>query len=119
MLRRVAVVDAGRLSQYPGDRPERDPLAVGQTPSPEHRRAVRHPFEELLAQPRLADARGADQRHDRALRGPLDASFERGELLLAPDERRVEPPCPAWRGRVDLEHPESADGLPFALQSQR
>ena len=61
------------------------------------------PRQELGDEPRLADARGAENREQvaRALPdGSLVGLLERGELALASDHRRVEAPGPA--GQVFL-----------------
>jgi hypothetical protein len=122
VLGRIAVVGTRRVSQDGRDRPERDAFAVGQAAPPKDSGVPCDPGEELAAQPRLAHAGGTHQRHERGLflaRASRQRPLEQRELIDAADERRVETARPAGCGRVDVEHPEGADGLALSLQRQR
>ncbi len=104
------------------ERPVRDPAAVREAGALEHERLVTERAHELGREPRLADARLADDR-DRAARplrlGPAQLEPEPGELRGAADERRVHPPHQARDARLDLEQPPRHDGLGLALHLDR
>ncbi len=114
--RRVVVRDPGRGLHHRGDRPVRDPLAVGQRATGEHGRPL-DAVRELGDQARLADAGVAEDGHEV---GPPVAQravvrvLQQLELRLATDERRLaaplargehpfRPPRPDRLARPDLE----------------
>ena len=113
----------GLLAAEPLDelrqRPEGDPVAVGEAAPGGDGRVLADLGDELGHEPRLADAGRADHRHQPAL-APLRArrqlvSKER-ELARPPDERRV----PAAGERIGagdgVEHAPGLDGSALALR---
>ena len=81
--------------------------------------AIRGLPNELLDEPRLADARGPEQREQvrRALRHHVvEVVAQTLELALATDDRRVEASHQAGRRGVDLEQPIRRDGGALALE---
>ncbi len=88
----VAVVDADVATDGVDDRQERSPAAVrGAAPVDPQMLRVSDGAAQLLHQARLADPGVAGDEGDLAarLRGALKRVDERGELALAPDERRL------------------------------
>ena len=82
-----------RLLDHLGERPERDPVAVGKAAPAEHRRPLAEAGDELVGEPRLADSGRADD-GDEAAALLRDRSLERplqlGEGVLAADERSLQ-----------------------------
>ena len=104
------------------ERPVGDPVAVRQTAALEHERVLARGRDQLRGEAGLADARLADDRDDPA--GAVGGdSFElrqqRVELGLAPDQRRVHPPCHPGRVRLDVEQKPGVDRIGLPLQLQR
>ncbi len=87
----VPLGDAGRLSHRLDERPERDAVPVGKA-APAQRPHVSRLLEELVSEPRLADARLAEHR-DRLdappLLRPVARFQEERELFLAADHGRL------------------------------
>ena len=102
---RVSLCARGRSHDL-GERPVRDPLAVGEAAPDDDAGLPHHALGELAGQPRLADARGAEQR-DSLGSISLGCTLERGqelaELLAAADERHVQR---AGKGRRIIKHVE-------------
>jgi hypothetical protein len=118
----VGPLDAGGALDRFGDRVERDPLAVGQAPTPQDGRAGRGTAQELEHEPRLPHAGRAEEREQ--VRGPLadgavECTLHEVELVLASNHRRVEMPRVALAGLSDRREPEGRDGLGLALQVER
>ena len=100
-LRVVRLEEAGARPDHLAERPERDPLAIGR------RAAVVPPdafddavdvLEELPRQPALADpglARDRDEPGALLAGGGVEEVLEQAQLLVATDERRLEPVAPA------------------------
>src|SRR5205814_8210171 len=88
--RGVAFIKPSRVLDGLGDRPVRDPLAVRKATPARDKRAARDLVQELLHEPRLADARRAEHREQLARR-PALRLFERVEqtspLALSADDR--------------------------------
>jgi hypothetical protein len=75
-----------------GQRPERDPVAVGEAAARGHRRVRTHLGDELRDEPRLADSGRADHGDEPALaaiRACRELVAEHRELVTPADERRV------------------------------
>lgn len=92
----VALEDAEVLLQHLGQRPVRDPLAVGQAAAgaaERLRRVVREPIPELAHEAGLADARVADDRNQPrppVLGHPAQRREEPFELPVAADEHTLQ-----------------------------
>jgi class 3 adenylate cyclase len=89
-LERVEAERSCRLLDHLGERPERDPLAVGEAAPLKHCRLLREAGHELVDEPRLADSGHADDRDEAAASlglDPLERPRELGEGVLAADER--------------------------------
>ncbi len=110
---------AGQLLQHLDDGPVGDPLPVGKAAAAEDAGAA-HPAGELLREPGLAHARGAEQGDQVA--GPLGRAAlprveQQPQLPLAADELPVQPP-----GRRLVAHrqqPVGGDRLLLAAQRER
>ena len=79
----VGLAAAGRLPDDLAERVVRDPLSVGEAPAAQHGRVV-GAAEELADEPRLADARGAEQREQMGgalVPGSLEPAREQLELF--------------------------------------
>ncbi len=120
-LPRVVVRDAGGLPHDLGERPERDPVAVGEAAPVERAHVAAGAGEELAEQARLADAGRAEHRHE--LRpalppGSLERVLQHGELVVPPDHRGVEPARdPLVAG--DRHQAVGGDPVGLALQLER
>ena len=90
LVRRFAVVDAGQVAHHRGDGRERRAVSVG-LPAADHRaRFGVEAGNELVAQPRLADARLAEQREQVGAtrrHHPRERVAQDRQLDHAPDER--------------------------------
>ena len=111
----LSVATAERL----GERPVRDALAVGKAAAAHDRRLASDTRQELRDQPRLADARGAEDREQEARAfadGSLVGLLERGELALAADHRGIEAARPAGQMSRERDEPVrlTASLLPFS-----
>ena len=113
---RLAAEIADELRQ----RPERDPVSVGEAAAGHDRRVCTDLGDQLGHEPRLADAGRADHRHQPAVhavraRGQLVA--EHSELGLPPDEGRVRAAGKRLGAGDRLEHVPRLDRrrLPFRL----
>jgi hypothetical protein len=86
---------AAKVADQLDDRPECDPVAVGEAAGCDHGRLGLEPPTQLCREPRLPDPGRADDRHA-AARAALDRCVERFaqtcELLAPADERRIETP---------------------------
>ena len=105
------------LLQHLDHRPVGDPLPVGEAAAADDRRLDRG--QKLRGQPRLADARVADDRDQlAALLGlhTLPRLPEERELALASDEQRLVPPL---RRLAHAQEPVGRDRLGLALQLER
>ena len=123
LVRRIRLVDVGGDADRVGHRPERDAVAVRQA-------AARHDAgrrldrgEELRGQPRLADSRLAEQRHQPRPAvgdGAVELREQLGVLLVAADHRRQPPGAGAHAGVLQHgDQPVGADALRLALELQR
>jgi hypothetical protein len=119
---RVVVVDPRGLADDLCKRPVRDAVAVGETAAPDDGRVTLDPVGELAHEPRLTDARLADERDEAApalLAGEPQRVAQALQLLPAPDERRVV----ATRQRLGVgAHAQQAvrrHGLGLPLQVER
>ena len=105
-----------------GERPVRDALAVGKAAAAHHRRLASDTRQELRDQPRLADARGPENREQEARAfpdGSLVGLLERGELAFASDHRGIEAAGPAGQISRQRDQPVRPDRFALALQTQR
>ncbi len=99
-----------------------DPLAVGEAAANEHRRLVAYLGQELLGQPGLADARGAENRHESRGLIPyrlLERGAQLRKLVLSPDHRSVEAARECGSARDNPEQPPGPDWFALALQVER
>src|SRR6266508_4548551 len=122
VLRRVAWADRGGLADELRERPEGDALAVGHAAAHQDARLFAELREELVHEPRLPDARRAEDREEMAgvlVDGPPESLLKEGELALSADERRVEPPSERGRAGDDSEQAPRVDRLRLSLQGQR
>ena len=97
LRRRVLVADPGQLAHDLADRPEGDPLAVGEAGAAHDPRPRPDPRDELRGEPRLAHARLADDRDQAAAPlgdDGLELALEQRELL-ARARRAASPPAAA------------------------
>ena len=103
------------------ERPEGDPVAVGEAASLRDRGAE-NARRELLREPRLSDAGGAEHGHEPARllleRQPIDV-VEDALLGLPADERRAEPPEDAVGARPDLVEAPGVHVFTLALEGER
>ena len=118
----VTVDDARRAAQDLGERPERDAFAVRETPAVEHGGPGLERRDHLGRQPRLSRAGGPENREQVAgpvAPGVLEGFDREPQLVLSPDERRIEATGP--RRRVLGHFDESVrDQWPFlSLDGQR
>ena len=77
----VGVLDSRRFPERLDERPERDPVAVGEASAADDERALRGRFANVLDEPGLADAGVARDEHARA-GARLDRAVERSRDLL-------------------------------------
>jgi hypothetical protein len=113
--------DPGRALDDLDDRPERDPLAVGEAAAEEDGGLVVDRVGELGDETRLPDAGRPQQREQVA--GPVDGCAlerlaEQGELALAADERRLRPARGRGRARDHGDQPPGGDRVFLALELQ-
>ena len=113
-------MDARQLAQRLGDRPERDPLAVGEAAAAGHGGSLGDRRQELARQPRLSRAGNRLDRHQAggARLGHGDQLRAQGrELLVAADQRcgRRTP----HGGRPHAHEPERRHRLGLALELER
>ncbi len=100
-LRVVRLEEAGARPDHLAERPERDPLAVGRRAAVVPPDAFDHAvdvLEELPRQPALADPGLAGDRDEPGALlagGGVEEVLEEAQLLVATDERRLEPVAPA------------------------
>jgi hypothetical protein len=122
LLRRVALGDAGLGLDHLAERPERDPVAVGEAapvPPADQLRVLLDAPEELEDEAALADPGHADDRHElrRALLpGAREGPGEQVDLALPADEPRLVHPLDR-HARTRLESLPDRDrlGLPLCL----
>ena len=120
-LGRVLEVDVGGLAHHLAQRPEGDAVAVREAAAAHDARARAGARDDLARQPRLADAGVADQRDEArrsGLRHLAQRLVDRLQLLLAADDRRVEPPRVAFASARRNE-PVRRNALLLALQLER
>ena len=121
-LRRVRLRDAGRRPDHLGNRPEGDPLAVGQTPTPERACPLGFPNDELVHQPGLPQARIThDGRHAADTLGGrlVEGTVELGQLLVPPDQGRIQPSCQRRGPRRHAHEAERRNPLGLAFEFER
>ena len=100
-LRVVRLEEAGARADHLAERPERDPLAVGRRAAVVPPDAFDHAvdvLQELPGEPALADpglARDRDEPGALLAGGGVEEVLEQAQLLVAADERRLEPVAPA------------------------
>ena len=112
---------AGRLADHLAERPERDPLTIGETAPDQSGPAVGHFLQQLAGEPRLPDPRrshyGQECRltlHERV----LERLQELGELCPPSHERRFE--APRERRRTGQQRPEAERrGTPATARRRR
>ena len=109
-----------QLSHDLDNRQVGDPVAVRNAAAANHSRPVER-RQELVGEPGLADARGAEDRDQLAAAvapGALEAVEEPAELLPATDHRHVEMPAEAAL-RVHADEPPRRQRFALALHGQR
>jgi hypothetical protein len=118
--------DRGRLDADRGEgldeRPVRDPLAVGETSSPQDVGRVADALEEVGDEAGLADPGRAEQREESTGAigdGVLVVAPEPLALALAADERRLEMTRDGAASSITSVSPERLDGLRLALERER
>src|SRR5439155_6745415 len=92
LVDRVVVVDPGGGLDHLGERPVRDPLAIGEAAAGQHDGAL-DSLDELACEAALADARLAvdrDEMDAAVAHGPRQRDPEQLELRLAADERSAQ-----------------------------
>ena len=119
-VRRVVLVDPGCVAHELDERPERDPLPVGEAASAADAGLAGERGRERLDEARLADARVRKWAHEPALAERdrlVEGLTERRELRLPADERRVRPPrVPLPRADGDELIRRHALALPLELE---
>ena len=121
-LRLVRMIEAGRLPDDFGQRPEGDPVAVREAAAAEHGRALPREAGELLGEPRLAHPGRSDERDRLAAAvaaGEIEGVAEEPRLVLAPDQRRLAAARDRVVGVTHAEEPVRRNTLGLALQLQR
>ena len=107
-VRRVAVVEPDELLDRLEERPERDPLAVGQATATRDPCPPRHSVQELLHEPRLADT-GEPEDGEELARGVcaslLEGVRQPTPLAAATHHRRVQPPRRRREPVADAQQP--------------
>ena len=120
-LLRIGLREPGRLSHDLCDRPERDPLAVRETPSLQHQGALLRGATELLDETRFPDPRRTEDREELAPTigdHPIEGLLQQDALAFAIDERGIEPPGVARRRWRDAHQTADSDGTD-TLQRER
>ena len=123
----VGVEDAGVRLHDLAQRPEHDPLPVGQAaalaPRDQLVRKLRQRSEQLGDEPALAETRLADDRHEPGRTGGehvVEATAQLAELRLPADKRRpARPDQIQAEARLRRQHAEGASALCLALQLGR
>ena len=114
-------VVATKRADHLDERPERDPVAVGEAAAGQNRRVVAQGCAELRRQARLADACRPDD-GEQATRICLDGPFVRVaqqlQLVLATDQRRVEAPRVRARAFDHGKHVPRGVRIALALESE-
>src|SRR5438552_362333 len=116
-LLRIGFSEPGRLSHNLSNGPERDPLAVRETPSLEHQGALLRRATELLDETRFPDPRRTEDREELAPTigdYPIEGLLQQDALAFAIDERGIEPPGVArrrWRGAQQTVASDRTDTL--------
>ena len=121
-LRRVGLIEVRRLDQRFGQRMERDPLPVRQTPAAQDGRTTSEALDEGGHQPRLADAPDAEHREDPAPPvglGSFEGVAEKLQLVFPPDHGRVEVTGEPGRARRHLDEAKGGHRIGLALRAQR
>src|SRR5439155_14512407 len=88
---------ARRLAHHFRERPECDPVAVGEAAAAQHCRAFHQAGAYVPGETRLADARRPDDRHEPAaalVDGSLEGFEQKSLLPITPDDWRIEPDGP-------------------------
>src|SRR5207248_1818451 len=120
-LRRRGAVDGGRSPHDPAQGPKRDSVPVGEALASQDGRFVADLCDQLVEKTRLADSGYPEDREEMTGpvgRRPLEGSAEGGELVLAVDQRRVEPPDEGRRPLDDREEPPRRNRLRFPLERE-
>jgi hypothetical protein len=103
-------------------RPEGDPLAVGEAAAAKYRRSLADLRRELSGKARLPDSRGSEHRHEHSRPlgdGTLEGGEQVSEFLVTADEGGVEAAGESGRALNDVQEPISGNGVRLAFQRKR
>ena len=118
-LGRVVLADVRRGAHGLGNRPERDPVAVGQAAAAHDHRRAAEAVGELAQQARLADAGLADDGHDAAAAGRLTAAASSRRSSARSSSRPTSGEALACCRGGQADQAEGRHALGLALQLER